>query len=231
MTAQLADWTPPPRPDGRTTFEGRFVTLEPLAPGHAPALHAANAADDAIWDWLPYGPFPSLAAYQAWVDGMAAPNDPRFFALRDPATGIPGGVMSYLRITPAAGSIEIGHICLSPALQRTPAATEAVFLMADWAFRAGYRRFEWKCDALNIPSRRAARRFGFSYEGVFRNHMVVKGRNRDTAWFAMTDGDWSGLRSAFEIWLAPANFDADGGQKSRLGDLTAPCRVASDPAL
>jgi RimJ/RimL family protein N-acetyltransferase len=231
MTAPLADWTPPPRPDGRTPLAGRFVTLEPLAPGHAPALHAANAVDDAIWDWLPYGPFPSETAYQAWIDGMAVSDDPRFFALSDPATGTPGGVMSYLRITPAAGSIEIGHICLSPALQRKPAATEAVFMMADWAFRAGYRRFEWKCNALNLPSRRAAQRFGFSFEGIFRNHMVVKGRNRDSAWFAMTDGDWDCLRPAYETWLDPSNFDADAQQKSRLGDLTAPCRAASDPDL
>jgi RimJ/RimL family protein N-acetyltransferase len=227
----LADWKPPPVPDGRTPPAGRFVTLEPLAPDHAPALHAAYAADDAVWRWLPYGPFASPAAYRAWVEEKTAGDDPRFFALRDAATGAPGGMMSYLRITPAAGSIEIGHICLSPELQRTPAATEAVFLMADWAFDAGYRRFEWKCDARNIPSRRAAQRFGFSYEGVFRQHMVVKGRNRDSAWFAMTDGDWTRLRPAFETWLAPANFDGDGRQKTRLGDLTAPCRVASDPAL
>jgi len=231
VTAPLADWTPPPVPDGRTKLAGRFVTLEPLASAHAPALHAAYVADHAIWDWLPYGPFPSKAAYQAWVDRMVAGEDPRFYALHDSATGEPGGVMSYLRITPAAGSVEIGHICLSPALQRTPAATEAVFLMADWAFRAGYRRFEWKCNALNTPSRRAAQRFGFSYEGVFRQHMVVKGQNRDSAWFAMTDGDWACLRPAFQTWLAPANFDADGRQKSRLGDLTVPCRAASDPAL
>jgi len=230
VTAPLADWTPPPAPDGRTPVSGRFVTLEPLASGHAPALHAANAADDGIWDWLPYGPFGSLAAYQSWVDGMAGAADPRFFALRDAATGAPGGVMSYLRITPASGSIEIGHICLSPGLQRTPAATEAVFLMADWAFRAGYRRFEWKCNALNLRSRRAAQRFGFSYEGVFRQHMVIKGRNRDSARFAMTDGDWTRLRPAFQTWLDPANFDAEGRQKNRLGDLTGPCRVASDPA-
>lgn len=231
MTAPLAGWTPPLAPDGRTPLAGRFVTLEPLAPHHAPPLYAANTVDDAIWDWLPYGPFPSETAYQTWIDAKAASDDPRFFALRDTGTGAPGGVMSYLRITPAAGSIEIGHICLSPALQRTPAATEAVFLMADWAFRAGYRRFEWKCNALNLRSRRAAQRFGFSFEGVFRQHMVVKGRNRDSAWFAMTDGDWTRLRPAFATWLDPANFDAEGRQQTRLGDLTGPCRVASDPAL
>lgn len=231
MSAPLAGWTPPPPPDGGTPLAGRFVTLEPLAPDHASALHAAYSVDDAIWHWLPYGPFASPAAYRAWIEEKAGGDDPRFFALRDAASGAPSGVMSYLRVTPAAGSVEIGHICLSPPLQRTAAATEAVFLLADRAFGAGYRRFEWKCDALNVPSRRAAQRFGFSFEGVFRNHMVVKGRSRDSAWFAMTDGDWLRLRPAFEAWLDPANFDTDGRQRSRLGDLTAPCRVASDPAL
>ena len=134
-----------------------------------------------------------------------------------------------MRIAPEAGSIEVGHICYAPALQRTRAASEAIFLFADWVFREGYRRFEWKCNALNRASRRAAERFGFSFEGVFRNHMVVKGRNRDTAWFAMTDGDWAGLKPAWEAWLDPANFDADGRQRRRLGALTAPWRVASDP--
>jgi RimJ/RimL family protein N-acetyltransferase len=127
------------------------------------------------------------------------------------------------------GSIEVGHICYAPALQRTRAASEAIYLFADWVFREGYRRFEWTCAALNRRSRRAAERFGFSFEGVFRNHMGVKGRNRDTAWFAMTDGDWMRLKSAWEAWLAPANFDAAGRQRRRLGALTAPCRVASDP--
>ena len=135
-----------------------------------------------------------------------------------------------MRISPEAGSIEVGHICLSPSLQRTRAASEMVFLLADWVFREGYRRFEWKCDALNRPSRRAAQRFGFSFEGVFRQHLIVKGRNRDTAWFAMTDGDWACLRPAWAAWLDPANFDAAGRQRRALGALTAPCRAGSDPA-
>ncbi len=224
----LEGWTPPPWP-GPMRLEGRFLRLEPLGPGHAGALYAANRVDDAIWDYLPYGPFRTEADYAGWVATMAGKADPLFFALIDRATGAPGGVASLMRITPEAGSIEVGHICLSPRMQRTPAASEMIFLFADWVFREGYRRFEWKCDALNRPSRRAAQRFGFSFEGIFRQATVVKGRNRDTAWFAMTDGDWACLRSAWEAWLDPSNFDGDGRQRQALGALTAPCRVASDP--
>jgi RimJ/RimL family protein N-acetyltransferase len=224
----LSDWTPPPWP-GPMALAGRYARLEPLGPGHARALFAANRADDAIWDWLPYGPFETEAGYCAWVEKMAGKADPLFFAVVDLARGGPGGVASLMRIAPEAGSIEVGHICYAPALQRTRAGSEAIFLFADWVFREGYRRFEWKCNALNRGSRRAAERFGFSFEGVFRNHMVVKGRNRDTAWFAMTDGDWRCLKPAWEAWLDPANFDDAGRQRRRLGELTAPCRVASDP--
>ena len=145
------------------------------------------------------------------------------------AGGRAEGVASYLRITPAVGSIEVGHICLSPRLQATVAATEAMFLMMDWAFASGYRRYEWKCDALNLPSRRAAERFGFSYEGTFRQATIYKGRNRDTAWFAMVDRDWPGLQRAYRTWLDPANFDAAGRQRQRLSDLTRPCLVSRDP--
>lgn len=226
----LPDWTAPPWP-GPMRLEGIWARLDPLAPGHAPALFAANRASEAIWDYLPYGPFADEAAYAAWVTSVAGKPDPLFFAVLDRETGRAGGVMSFLRITPDAGSIEVGHICLAPQLQRTRAASEAIFLLADWAFREGYRRFEWKCDALNRPSRRAAERFGFSFEGVFRQATVVKGRNRDTAWFAMTDGDWRRLRPAWQAWLDPASFDAEGRQRRRLGDLTGPCRVASDPSL
>lgn len=224
----LDGWTPPPWPRP-VRLDGHHVRLEPLAPAHAPALHAANAADNAIWDYLPYGPFPTEAAYADWVAAMAGKPDPLFFAVIDRQTGIPGGVASLMRITPDAGSIEVGHICLSPALQRTRAASEMIFLLADRVFRDGYRRFEWKCDALNRPSRRAAQRFGFSYEGTFRQATVVKGRNRDTAWFAMTDGDWTCLRPAWQAWLDPANFDFGGRQVQALGVLTAPCRAATDP--
>ena len=162
--------------------------------------------DDAIWDYLPYGPFPDEGAYAAWVAQAAAGDDPLFFALTDRAGTSPGGVASLMRIAPEAGSIEVGHICLSPGLQRTRAASEAIFLFAEWVFAAGYRRFEWKCDALNRPSRRAAERFGFSFEGVFRQAAVVKGRNRDTAWFAMTDGDWRCLEPAWRRWLDPVEL-------------------------
>jgi RimJ/RimL family protein N-acetyltransferase len=209
--------------------DGRYARLEPLVPGHAKALFAANRADDAIWDYLPYGPFASEAAYAQWVVQMAGKADPLFFAVIDRERREPAGVASLMRIAPEAGSIEVGHITWSPALQRTRAASEAIYLFADWVFREGYRRFEWKCDALNHPSRRAAERMGFSYEGVFRQAAVVKGRNRDTAWFAMTDGDWRCLKPAWEAWLEPSNFDADGRQKLSLRDLTTPCRVASDP--
>ena len=227
-SGDLSGWVPPPRPAARA-LEGRYVRLEPLAAGHGVALDAANRVDDAIWTWLPYGPFADAAAYSAWLERVAGREDPMFFALLDRASGLPGGVASLMRISPEAGSIEVGHICLSRAMQRTRAASEMVFLFAREVFGLGYRRFEWKCDAANAASRRAAQRFGFSFEGVFRQHMVVKGRNRDTAWFAMTDGDWACLRPGWEAWLAPANFDAEGRQKRRLGALTAPCRVSSDP--
>lgn len=221
----LEGWVPPPWP-GPMRLEGRHARLEPLAPAHAAALHAANGDDDRLWDYLPYGPFADEAAYAAWVAAMAGKADPLFFAVVDRNSGLPGGVASLMRIMPEAGSIEVGHICFSPGLQRTRAASEMIFLFADRVFRDGYRRFEWKCDALNRPSRRAAERFGFSYEGTFRQATVVKGRNRDTAWFAMTDGDWACLRPAWEAWLDPGNFDADGRQRRALGSLTGPCRVA-----
>jgi RimJ/RimL family protein N-acetyltransferase len=224
-------WHPPRAPDA-AALDGRHVRLERLDPArHAAELHAANAADDRIWDYLPYGPFDSESAYRTWAEAMAVQADPCFYTIIDRAHGRAAGVASYLRITPAMGVIEVGHICLSPALQGTRAATEAMFVMADWAFAAGYRRYEWKCNALNLASRRAAERLGFSYEGIFRQHMVVKGRNRDTAWFAMTDGDWPALRAAYTAWLAAENFDADGRQRRRLSDLTRPHLAARDPLL
>jgi RimJ/RimL family protein N-acetyltransferase len=227
----VADWTPPPRPD-RSPIEGQFVRLEPLeADQHAADLFRAFSSHDRLWDYMPYGPFSSASAYHRWAKDQQGKDDPVFYALRDAATGQAAGVASYLRITPEAGSIEVGHICFSPALQRQPAATEAMFLMMDWAFRAGYRRYEWKCNALNIPSRRAAQRLGFSFEGVFRNHMVIKGRNRDSAWFSVIDSEWPALREAYGAWLSPRNFDAKGNQRERLSDLTRLVRTTSDPAL
>jgi RimJ/RimL family protein N-acetyltransferase len=223
----LPDWTARPRP-AREPVEGRWVRLEPLDPErHGPAIHTANLHDPtgAMWTYLPYGPFASLAAWQSWATPMAASSDPLFFAIVDRTTGRAAGVASYLAIEPVHGSIEVGHIALSPRLQRTPAATDAMFLMMRTAFELGYRRYEWKADSLNAPSRAAALRLGLSFEGTFRQHRVVKGRNRDSAWYAAVDGEWPALRAAFEQWLDPANFDVDGRQLERLSDLTAPIVV------
>ena len=227
----LPGWSPPPRPD-QSVLTGRLVRLEPLeADRHAFDLHAAFTGHDALWDYMPYGPFASASAYHRWAREREAGEDPRFFVLRDAGTGKPGGIASFLRITPEAGSIEVGHICISPAMQRSAAATEAMFLMMKWAFDAGYRRYEWKCNAQNLASRRAAQRLGFSFEGVFRQHMIVKGRNRDTAWFSVIDSEWPALSEAFSVWLSPGNFDAKGQQRERLSDLTRLVRQTEDPAL
>jgi RimJ/RimL family protein N-acetyltransferase len=229
--AAVPGWTPRPRP-AMESLTGRTVRLEALdANTHAADLHRAYSADAALWDYLPYGPFASAAEYHAWAKAMEAGPDPLFYVLRDLATGRCGGVASYLRITPEHGTIEVGHINLAPELAQSQVSTEAMFLMMDAAFAAGYRRYEWKCDARNLPSRRAAERYGFSYEGIFRQAAVVKGHNRDTAWFAVTDSDWPALRAAFRTWLDPANFDAKGRQKQRLSDLTGATGRAADPGL
>jgi RimJ/RimL family protein N-acetyltransferase len=201
------------------------------ADAHAADLHRAMGGHDGLWDYMPYGPFGSAARYHRWVKDHTQGSDPAFFALRPLERGQCAGVAAFLRIAPEAGSIEVGHICLAPEMQRSRAATEAIYLMMGWAFAAGYRRFEWKCDALNLPSRRAAERLGLSFEGVFRQAAVVKGRNRDTAWFAAIDAEWGALQAAFEAWLAPANFGPDGRQRERLSDLTRLVRARSDPAL
>lgn len=229
--AEVPGFVPPPRP-GAGALEGRHVRLERLeADRHAADLFRAFSADDAVWDYLPYGPFASASAYHRWVKEKEGSEDPAFYAIRNLETGHCGGVASFLRITPEMGSIEVGHICLAPELQRGVASTEAMYLMMAWAFEAGYRRYEWKCDALNMPSRRAAQRLGFSYEGIFRQAAIVKGRNRDTAWFACIDREWPGLKECFEAWLRPGNFDAKGRQRERLSDLTGLVRAASDPVL
>ena len=197
---------------------GARVRLEPLDPDrHAEDLLAAAAADRKLWDYLPYGPFADAAELRDWLAERADSTDPLFLAVVDTQTGRAGGVVSYLRIEPEHGCIEIGHIWFGGPLQRTPAATETIYLLARHAFDdLGHRRLEWKCDAANARSRRAAERFGFTFEGVFRQHMIVKGRNRDTAWFALLDSEWPAARAAFEAWLSPENFDADGRQRSPL---------------
>ena len=228
---EVRGFRPPPVPEG-AELSGRYARLLRLrADAHAANLHRANSVSDAIWDYLPYGPFSSAAAYHRWVREVEAGPDPLFYAIENRETGQLGGVASYLRITPEMGTIEVGHINFSPALQRTRAATEAMYLMMKWAFEAGYRRYEWKCNALNLGSRRAAERLGFSFEGVFRQAAVIKGYNRDTAWFAAIDAEWPALKEAFNAWLAPSNFDAEGQQRERLADLTRLVRVSSDPAL
>ena len=174
-----------------------------------------------MFTYLAYGPFDSFDAYLTWLQGVSRTEDPLFFAIVDAASGKAAGVASYLRIDPASGSVEVGHIAYAPALQRTRAATEAMYLMMQRAFTLGYRRYEWKCDALNEKSRAAAERLGLSYEGIFRQATVYKGRNRDTAWYAAIDSEWSALDAAFRRWLDPQNFDAEGRQRVRLGDLTA----------
>jgi len=227
LGGRVDGWTAPPFPP-REPMAGRTCWLEPLDVAHADRLHEANLrdADGANWTYLPYGPFETLDAYAAWVTAVAAAADPQFHAVIDLVSGRPVGVASYLRIDPGAGSIEVGHIHYSPLLQRTIAATEAMYLMMKRAFDLGYRRYEWKCNALNAPSRAAAMRLGFSYEGIFRQARIDKGRNRDTAWYAMIDKEWPALDAAFRRWLDPSNFDERGRQRVALSTLTAPILVS-----
>jgi RimJ/RimL family protein N-acetyltransferase len=205
-------------------MEGGFAAVEPIDPArHASELHEANAADrdGRMWTYMAYGPFASLAEYRRWLEASCLGEDPMFHAIRDTRTGRAAGVASYLRIDPPVGVIEVGHIALSPGLQQTAAATEAMYLMMARVFdELGYRRYEWKCDALNAPSRRSALRLGFTFEGIFRQATLYKGRNRDTAWYAIVDKDWPALKRAFQRWLDPQNFDADGRQRVALGTLT-----------
>lgn len=219
---RAAGWAKPER----RVLEGRLARLEPLARGrHAADLFAASHRDEQArrtWTYLFQGPFPDATAYEAWLDTAEHSGDPLFFALVDRADGRAKGQASLMRITPEMGVIEVGNIWYAPAVQRAALPTEAMLLLFSYVFdELGYRRLEWKCNALNAASRRAAERLGFAYEGTFRQHMVVKGRNRDTAWFAMLDGDWPGVRAALHGWLDPANFDADGRQRRRLEEFRA----------
>jgi len=220
----LPGWKEPPRPP-RTAMTGRYCRVEPIDPArHAEELFRANSLDPSgrNFTYLGAGPFATLAAYRQWLESSCMGDDPLFHAIIDGATHQAAGVASYLRVDPRNGVIEVGHINYSPLLQRSRAATEAMYLMMQRVFGLGYRRYEWKCDALNAVSRAAAQRLGFSFEGVFRQAVVYKGRSRDTAWYAAIDSEWPELERAFLRWLDPANFDEDGRQRARLSDLTGP---------
>ena len=222
--APMPNWTPPPLPE-RRILEGAYCRVEPLSPErHAPSLFEAYQLDTdrRNWTYLPYGPFRDFQEYLAWVETNAPGSDPLFYAIVDKSGGKATGVASYLRIEPAQGCIEVGHLSFSPLLQGKRAATESMYLMMRNSFELGYRRYEWKCDALNAPSRRAAQRLGFSFEGVFRQARVVKGRNRDTAWYSVVDQEWPRLQSIFRQWLDPSNFDENGRQRTSLSALTGP---------
>lgn len=215
----VENWIPPQTPK-QEVLEGVFSRLEPLsAVEHAePLFHAfSESSGEGLWTYLPYGPFYDLAAYEDWLSNWASGTDPLLFAICERRSGRPLGVAGYLRIAPAQGSLEVGHLCFSASLQRSVIATEAMFLMMRQAFELGFRRYEWKCDALNQPSRSAAQRLGFEYEGTFRQAAVNKGRNRDTAWFSILDQDWPQLKEAYERWLHPKNMSAEGRQTNALG--------------
>ncbi len=217
------DAHPAERPQ-RVTLKGRWVTLEPLDPRkHAVSLYDGSNGDpdrERVWTYLGDGPYATLRDFRESVGAKARSEDPLFFAVVDNATGRALGYQTLMRIDPANRVIEVGNVMYTPALQRTAGATEAQYLFASYVFDTlGYRRYEWKCNALNAPSRRAAERLGFAFEGVFRQHMIVKGRSRDTAWFSMLDGDWPARRTAFERWLRRDNFDVGGRQKESLSSL------------
>jgi RimJ/RimL family protein N-acetyltransferase len=209
----------PARRPEKVTLAGQYAILVPAAHEHASAIYAATSgpANDHLWDYLFNGPFPARADFDLAWQQMVASTDPLFFTILDGKTSMPAGYASLMRIDPANACIEVGSILYSMALQRTPAATEAQYLLARYVFdELQNRRYEWKCNALNAPSRRAALRYGFQFEGIFRQHMIIKGRNRDTAWFSMLDSEWPARKAAFEAWLDPANFDGEGRQKTPL---------------
>ncbi|HWK64874.1 MAG TPA: GNAT family protein [Rhizobiaceae bacterium] len=224
MSEDLKNWQPRPRPE-RKPLEGRYVRLEPLeAARHGDELYAVSSVPDAAerFRWLFDYPPEDRAAFQPWLDKAEASQDPLFFVVIDKASGRVAGRQTLMRIDAANGVIEIGNIYWGPLIARKPTATEAQFLFMQYVFDGlGYRRYEWKCNNLNEPSKRAAQRFGFSFEGVFRQHLVVKGENRDTAWYSVIDKEWPPLRRAYLQWLDPANFDAEGRQKRRLEEIRA----------
>jgi RimJ/RimL family protein N-acetyltransferase len=218
---ELANFKPRARP-GDVALAGHYGSIEKLDPlRHGADLWAVFKGDPAIWDYMASGPFENAKAFDEWLKDRTASDDPYFYAILDQG-GRALGIASLMRITPEMGVIEVGNIAYSSALQRTQLGTEAQCLLAAYAFDTlHYRRYEWKCNALNAASRRAAERYGFTFEGIFRQHMVVKGKNRDTAWFSITDREWPARKRAFERWLAPDNFDGEGRQKTRLSELMA----------
>jgi len=219
----LPHWTARVHPP-RDPMEGQYCRLEPLEPHHAADLFAAfsQAPDGRDWTYMPVGPFDDAASYLEYVERAAVSPDPQHYAVIDLKRGIAIGTLSLMRIDRANGVIEVGNVAFSPLLKRTPISTEAQYLLMKHAFdELGYRRYEWKCDALNAPSRQAAARLGFQFEGIFRQAVLYKGRTRDTAWFSIIDREWPTVRAAFEQWLAPENFDAEGGQRKSLTDLRA----------
>jgi RimJ/RimL family protein N-acetyltransferase/GNAT superfamily N-acetyltransferase len=231
--SDLSSWTPRPRPE-RRPHDGRYVRLEPLDPArHGDDLFAAGSGpgSEELWRYLFEPPFPDRASFEPWLQKAASSEDPLFFAIVDKETGRAEGRLTFMRIDGAHGVIETGNILFGPRLARTRGATEAIYLQARHAFDdLGYRRFEWKCNNLNAPSKRAAVRFGFTFEGVFRQHMVVKGQNRDTAWYAMLDREWPARKAAYERWLNPSNFDDTGRQRLGLSALMAE-EIASQDSL
>jgi RimJ/RimL family protein N-acetyltransferase len=229
LSGDVVDPLPPGLYPARLDLHGRYGRVEPLDPReHAEELYTASHGvdgDDQLWDYMAYGPFPSLDAFRAWLRDCSSTADPMFFAIRDLESGAARGVASYLDIQPKNGAIEVGHIWLGRDLQRTRAATEALYLMMAYVMDdLGYRRLFWKCNALNQASRRAALRLGFEFEGIFYNHVIVKGRNRDSAWYSILDHEWPLIRENFRRWLAPENFDDTGRQIQSLGELNRALR-------
>ncbi len=220
LSDDLSNWTPRPRPE-RKVLDGRYVRLEPLsAAKHGDGLFAASDSEDARFQYLFEVAPKTRAEMQLWLEKVEPSEDPMFFAVIDKATGKVAGRQALMRIDNAFGVAEIGSIYWGPLVSRRPAATEAHYLFMRYIFdELGYRRWEWKCNNDNLPSKKAAERFGYSFEGIFRQHMVAKGKNRDTAWFSIIDKEWPALKAAYEAWLDPANFDGDGNQKRRLEEL------------
>ena len=218
----MNNWSAAKKPTN-ASMSGNYCELVKLdADAHCNDLFEAFSTDtdDHNWTYLPYGPFPEISAFRQWLTSLSAHEDPFFHSIIDLKTGKAVGIASYLRINPNDGVIEVGHIHFSPLLQRTPLATESMFLMMQRVFdELGYRRYEWKCDSLNQPSRKAAKRFGFQFEGVFRQLTMYKNRNRDTAWYAILDNEWPRMKKAYEHWLSPDNFDISGIQKASLKDF------------